>query len=131
MHGPSPTPRLERSAGIDIARGFALLGIILVNARFFFLPLGSAIDALEAAWPELQGLVEKGHDARLVARILRGIGEDLPLGLAALSERSERLLGLQRELGAARLAAAIHVRNPARLGAALDAVIEDLGVSPV
>ena len=45
MHGPSPTPRLERSAGIDIARGFALLGIILVNARFFFLPLGSAIDA--------------------------------------------------------------------------------------
>lgn len=38
------TPRTDRVAGIDIARGFALLGIILVNARFFFLPFGSAID---------------------------------------------------------------------------------------
>ena len=41
----APVPRLERSAGIDFARGMALLGIILVNARFFFLPLGSAIDS--------------------------------------------------------------------------------------
>jgi uncharacterized protein len=35
-----PVPRAERSAGIDIARGLALLGIIVVNARSFFLPLG-------------------------------------------------------------------------------------------
>jgi uncharacterized protein len=34
-----PVPRAERSAGIDIARGIALLGIIVVNARSFFLPL--------------------------------------------------------------------------------------------
>lgn len=34
-----PVPRAERSAGIDIARGLALLGIIVVNARSFFLPL--------------------------------------------------------------------------------------------
>ena len=40
----APTPRPERIAGIDIARGFALLGIILVNARFFFLPFGAAIN---------------------------------------------------------------------------------------
>jgi uncharacterized membrane protein YeiB len=39
----APVPRLERSAGIDFARGMALLGIILVNARFFFLPMGCAL----------------------------------------------------------------------------------------
>ena len=38
-------PRADRSTGIDFARGIALLGIILVNARFFFLPFGSAVDA--------------------------------------------------------------------------------------
>ncbi|MFM8785771.1 MAG: hypothetical protein ACKOFI_11660, partial [Phycisphaerales bacterium] len=39
----APVPRLERNAGIDFARGMALLGIILVNARFFFLPIGCAL----------------------------------------------------------------------------------------
>jgi len=39
-----PVPRAERSAGIDIARGLALLGIIVVNARFFFLPFASAVE---------------------------------------------------------------------------------------
>ena len=38
-----PVPRAERSAGIDIARGLALLGIIVVNARFFFLPFATAV----------------------------------------------------------------------------------------
>jgi uncharacterized protein len=45
MAAVTPVPRTERSAGIDIARGLALLGIIVVNARFFFLPFGSAVDA--------------------------------------------------------------------------------------
>jgi uncharacterized protein len=44
MQTLAPTARPDRIAGIDIARGFALLGIILVNARFFFLPFGSAIN---------------------------------------------------------------------------------------
>ena len=39
-----PVPRAERSAGIDIARGLALLGIIVVNARFFFLPFATAVE---------------------------------------------------------------------------------------
>jgi uncharacterized protein len=39
-----PVPRAERSAGIDIARGIALLGIIVVNARSFFLPSASAAE---------------------------------------------------------------------------------------
>ncbi|MFM1821793.1 MAG: hypothetical protein RI967_59, partial [Planctomycetota bacterium] len=34
----------SRITGVDIARGLALLGILLVNARLFFLPLGFAID---------------------------------------------------------------------------------------
>ena len=46
-----PVPRAERSAGIDIARGLALLGIIVVNARSFFLPL---------AWEAELGLLHEG-----------------------------------------------------------------------
>ncbi|MFM1805137.1 MAG: hypothetical protein RL136_2016 [Planctomycetota bacterium] len=34
----------SRITGVDIARGLALLGILLVNARLFFLPLGFALD---------------------------------------------------------------------------------------
>ncbi|MEY3020905.1 MAG: hypothetical protein RIS86_101 [Planctomycetota bacterium] len=34
----------SRITGVDIARGLALLGILLVNARLFFLPLGFAVD---------------------------------------------------------------------------------------
>ena len=44
MPSPVPVPRAERSAGIDIARGLALLGIIVVNARFFFLPFATAVE---------------------------------------------------------------------------------------
>lgn len=34
----------QRIRGVDIARGLALLGILLVNVRFFFWPLAVAID---------------------------------------------------------------------------------------
>jgi len=37
-HALAPIDARARVQGIDIARGIALLGIILVNARFFFLP---------------------------------------------------------------------------------------------
>lgn len=40
----APIERSERIRGVDIARGIALLGIILVNARFFFAPFGTAIE---------------------------------------------------------------------------------------
>lgn len=38
----APISASERIPGVDIARGIALLGIILVNARFFFLPMSAA-----------------------------------------------------------------------------------------
>lgn len=40
----APIGSAERIRGIDIARGIALLGILLVNARFFFSPLAVSID---------------------------------------------------------------------------------------
>ncbi len=39
-----PISSAERIRGVDIARGIALLGILLVNVRFFFAPLAFAID---------------------------------------------------------------------------------------
>ena len=40
----APIGTTERIRGVDIARGIALLGILLVNVRFFFAPLAFAID---------------------------------------------------------------------------------------
>lgn len=39
----APISIQERIDGIDIARGLALLGILLVNMRFFFWPMGCAL----------------------------------------------------------------------------------------
>ncbi|MSR41944.1 MAG: DUF418 domain-containing protein [Phycisphaerales bacterium] len=55
----SPLARADRIEGIDFARGIALLGILLVNARFFFWPFASAI-APECSVP---GLVTDTSDA--------------------------------------------------------------------
>jgi uncharacterized protein len=41
---PAPIAPSERIRGIDIARGIALLGIIMVNARLFFAPFGVVIE---------------------------------------------------------------------------------------
>ena len=38
----APLAAAERIRGIDLARGIALLGILFVNVRFFFAPLGFA-----------------------------------------------------------------------------------------
>ncbi len=40
----APITPSERLRGVDLARGVALLGILLVNVRMFFLPLGVAFD---------------------------------------------------------------------------------------
>lgn len=40
----APIASAERIRGVDIARGVALLGILLVNVRFFFAPLGFALE---------------------------------------------------------------------------------------
>ncbi|QYK47598.1 MAG: DUF418 domain-containing protein [Phycisphaeraceae bacterium] len=54
---PSPVPFSERIGAMDIARGFALLGILTVNFRFFssplgasFLPPGPDTPPLDSAW---------------------------------------------------------------------------------
>ncbi|MCW5768897.1 MAG: DUF418 domain-containing protein [Phycisphaeraceae bacterium] len=54
---PSPVPFSERISAMDIARGFALLGILTVNFRFFSSPLGASLlppgpdtPALDSAW---------------------------------------------------------------------------------
>jgi uncharacterized protein len=39
----APLATAERIRGIDLARGIALLGILFVNVRFFFAPLGFAM----------------------------------------------------------------------------------------
>ena len=40
----SPVAPTERLRGVDIARGVALLGILFVNARFFFGPFGFVME---------------------------------------------------------------------------------------
>lgn len=54
---PSPVPFSERIGAMDIARGFALLGILTVNFRFFSSPLGASLlppgtdtPVLDSAW---------------------------------------------------------------------------------
>lgn len=51
-----PTGISERIRGIDTARGLALLGILLVNARMFFLPIGCALDPAATA-PGLEATI--------------------------------------------------------------------------
>ncbi|MSR29691.1 MAG: DUF418 domain-containing protein [Phycisphaerales bacterium] len=41
----APLPTAQRIEGVDLARGFALLGILMVNVRFFFWPFGQALSA--------------------------------------------------------------------------------------
>ena len=68
----------------------------------------------------------RGLDARLVARILRGVGSRLPVGLSAVAARADQLSRLSAEVGPARLAVSFHVRNTDRIGRALDALVEEM-----
>ena len=48
-NGPSgfkPIPTGKRIESIDVVRGFALLGILVVNSLFFSLPLAEGLAAL-------------------------------------------------------------------------------------
>ena len=54
----APIASAERIRGVDIARGVALLGILLVNVRFFFAPLGFALEPSTA----LDGSERTGAD---------------------------------------------------------------------
>jgi len=55
----APISSAQRLRAIDIARGAALLGILLVNVRFFFAPLGFAMESTLA----LDGSLRSGADA--------------------------------------------------------------------
>lgn len=106
MNTVAPVPRAERTPGIDIARGVALLGIILVNARFFFLPFGSAIDS--GALPEglerstLDWAVHDAVDALATFKfmslfsLLFGFGLAQQAARAAAAGRSRWQAGLRR-----------------------------------
>ena len=61
----APIERTERIRGIDIARGVALLGIILVNARFFFAPIGVGSDVGQP----LTGMDRSGADVVAAALV--------------------------------------------------------------
>lgn len=100
-----PIPRAERDAGIDIARGFALLGIILVNAPLFFLPFGSIYDGKLSAPLERSALDWAVQDAvtalaafKFVSlfSLLFGFGLSLQAAKAAAEGRSRWPLGLRR-----------------------------------
>jgi uncharacterized protein len=106
MSTVSPIPRLARDPGIDFARGLALLGIILVNARFFFLPFGGAIGS--EALPEglarsaLDWAVHDAVDALAafkfisVFSLLFGFGLAQQAARAAADGRSRWRNGLRR-----------------------------------
>lgn len=102
----SPIARDERIAGVDIARGIALLGILLVNVRFFFAPLAFAIDptillpgiapttADLVAW----SLVEAFCAFKFISlfSILFGFGLAMQAGRAQAAGRSRWGPGLRR-----------------------------------
>ena len=93
MPSPVPVPRAERFAGIDIARGLALLGIIVVNARFFFLPFATAGFLMAAgAWT---GILPEPLLLKLV--VFAAIGVALIVPLRALLRRfSDRTPDINR-----------------------------------
>ena len=54
----SPLTPADRLRGVDVARGFALLGILLVNVRFFFAPMGISISSDVALDGSQRGLAD-------------------------------------------------------------------------
>ncbi len=101
----APLATLERNPSIDLARGVALLGIILVNARFFFWPFSHAFDIHELLAPDSSvldkiawSLVEGFCSYRFISlfSILFGFGLALQVSRAAASGISRWGPGLRR-----------------------------------
>jgi uncharacterized protein len=88
----------ERLVGVDVARGFALLGIFLVNIDYFALPLGASLQATapagelldQGAWWLVRTLC-LGKFYPLFS-MLFGIG--LVLQMASIEERGGRFVPL-------------------------------------
>ena len=101
-----PLAKSERISGVDIARGVALLGILLVNARYFFWPFASGITP-EHLVPGLEtdtldAIVWTGVEAFCAFKfislfsILFGFGIALQASRAAAMQVSRWRLGLRR-----------------------------------
>ena len=113
----APVAPTERLRGVDIARGLALLGILFVNARFFFGPLGfamepsSAIDGTErtaadtAAWFFVDTFC--GFKFISLFSMLFGFGLAMQAGRAATQGESPWPAGLRR-LGVLALVGLLH-----------------------
>jgi len=109
----APIASGDRIRGVDIARGVALLGILLVNTRFFFTPLGSAIDptvqvpgievttADAIAW----SVVEAFCSFKFISLFSMLFG----FGLAMQAARAESSGRARWEAGARRLAAMLAI----------------------
>jgi|688.fasta_scaffold233414_2 uncharacterized protein len=102
----SPVAPSERLRGVDIARGIALLGILFVNARFFFGPFGfvmepsAAIDgsAREAADTAAWFFVETFCTYKFISlfSMLFGFGLAMQAARARAAGESPWPLGLRR-----------------------------------
>lgn len=102
----SPVAPSERLRGVDIARGIALLGILLVNARFFFGPFGFVMDpsvaidgsAREAADTAAWFFVETFCTFKFISlfSMLFGFGLAMQAARARASGQSPWPIGLRR-----------------------------------
>lgn len=102
----SPIAPSERLRGVDIARGIALLGILLVNARFFFGPFGFVMDpsvaidgsAREASDTAAWFFVETFCTFKFISlfSMLFGFGLAMQAARARASGRSPWPTGLRR-----------------------------------
>jgi len=103
---PRPIAPSERLRGVDIARGIALLGILLVNVRFFFMPIAAGVGQLDGvpgvAPTVLDRLALSAVDAFCSAKfmwlfsLLFGFGLALQAARAAAAGRSRWHTGLRR-----------------------------------
>ena len=102
----SPVAPAERLRGVDIARGIALLGILFVNARFFFGPFGFVMDpsvaidgsAREASDTAAWFFVETFCTFKFISlfSMLFGFGLAMQAARARASGRSPWPTGLRR-----------------------------------
>jgi uncharacterized protein len=102
-----PIAGSDRLRGVDIARGIALLGILLVNVRFFFMPIAAGVgqvDGLPGVEPTvLDRLALSTVDAFCSAKFIGLFSLLFGFGLALQFDRVVAAGGSPAEFGARRL----------------------------
>lgn len=103
----APITPSERIRGVDIARGLALLGILLVNVRFFFAPFASALRPMQvASMPEPDALdiaAWAGVEVFATFKFISLFSMLFGFGLALQAARAESIGRSRWTLGARRL----------------------------